>query len=61
LKEKSLGAVRAGIQTIIIPEKNKKDLDEIPSNVRSKINFVPVKNMDNVLSLAFVKSIENRQ
>jgi len=61
LKEKSLGAVRAGIQTIIIPEKNKKDLDEIPSKVRGKINFVPVKNMDNVLSLAFVKSIGDRQ
>ena len=52
LKEKALGALRAGIRTIIIPEKNKKDLAEIPSNVKRKINFVPVKNMDRVLSLA---------
>ena len=35
LKEKSLGALRAGIHTVILPEKNKKDLTEIPANVRS--------------------------
>jgi ATP-dependent Lon protease len=52
LKEKALGALRAGIRTIIIPEKNKKDLAEIPMNVKRKINFVPVKNMEKVLSLA---------
>ncbi len=52
LKEKALGALRAGIRTIIIPEKNKKDLAEIPMNVKRKINFVPVKNMENVISLA---------
>lgn len=52
LKEKALGALRAGIRTIIIPEKNKKDLAEIPMNVKRKIDFVPVKNMENVLSLA---------
>jgi ATP-dependent Lon protease len=52
LKEKALGALRAGIRTIIIPEKNKKDLKEIPLNVKRKIDFVPVKNMDKVLSLA---------
>ena len=52
LKEKALGALRAGISTIIIPEKNRRDLAEIPSNVKHKISFVPVKNMDRVLSLA---------
>jgi ATP-dependent Lon protease len=52
LKEKALGALRAGIRTIIIPEKNKKDLAEIPMNVKRKINFVPVKNMERVISLA---------
>jgi ATP-dependent Lon protease len=52
LKEKALGALRAGIRTIIIPEKNRRDLAEIPSNVKHKISFVPVKNMDRVLSLA---------
>ncbi len=52
LKEKALGALRAGIRTIIIPEKNKKDLSEIPKNVKKKINFIPVKQMDEVLSIA---------
>jgi ATP-dependent Lon protease len=52
LKEKALGALRAGIRTIIIPEKNKKDLAEIPMNVKRKINFVPAKNMEQVISLA---------
>ncbi|OEU66201.1 MAG: endopeptidase La [Desulfobacterales bacterium PC51MH44] len=52
LKEKALGALRAGIHTIIIPEKNKRDLAEIPSNVKRKISFVPAQNMDKVLALA---------
>ncbi|MBW2568717.1 MAG: endopeptidase La [Deltaproteobacteria bacterium] len=52
LKEKALGALRAGIRTIIIPEKNKKDLVEIPKNVKRKIRFVPVKRMDEVLTVA---------
>ncbi len=56
LKEKALGALRAGIRTIIIPEKNKKDLVEIPMNIKRKIKFVPVKNMEKVLSLAIDES-----
>jgi ATP-dependent Lon protease len=61
LKEKALGALRAGIRTIIIPEKNKKDLTEIPLNVKRKIDFVPVKNMDKVLSLSIDgKVMDNR-
>jgi ATP-dependent Lon protease len=53
LKEKALGALRAGIKTIVIPEKNKRDLDEIPPYVKKKINFIPVKNMSEVLDIAF--------
>ncbi|OQX12888.1 MAG: endopeptidase La [Desulfobacteraceae bacterium IS3] len=52
LKEKALGALRGGIRTIVIPEKNKKDLSEIPANVKRKIKFIPVKNMDEVLPIA---------
>jgi ATP-dependent Lon protease len=52
LKEKSLGALRAGIRKIIIPEKNKKDLTEIPPIVRRKIKFIPVGHMDQVLENA---------
>ena len=53
LKEKALGALRAGIKTIVIPEKNKRDLDEIPLYVKKKINFIPVRNMSEVLDIAF--------
>ena len=53
LREKSLAAYRAGIKTIVIPEKNTKDIDDIPEAVREQINFVPVNNMDSVLKTAF--------
>jgi ATP-dependent Lon protease len=46
--------MRAGIETIIIPWKNQKDLLEIPAQYRKKINFVPVKNIQEVLSIALV-------
>ncbi len=52
LKEKALGALRAGIHTIVFPEKNKRELVDIPQYVKRKINFVPVKNMDEVLAIA---------
>jgi ATP-dependent Lon protease len=55
LKEKSLGALRAGIRKIIIPEKNKKDLAEIPRNVKRKVEFIPVKSMEQVLEKALLK------
>jgi len=54
LKEKSLAAYRAGIKTVIIPAKNKPDVDDIPESVRSELNFVPVTDMDQVLAKAFV-------
>ncbi len=52
LKEKTLGALRAGIHTVIIPEKNKRDLDEIPKKIRRRVTFVPVKLMAEVLTVA---------
>jgi ATP-dependent Lon protease len=54
LKEKALGAVRAGIRKVIIPEKNKKDLTEIPQNVKRKLTFIPVRRMEDVLSDSLV-------
>ncbi len=54
LKEKSLAAMRMNIKTIIIPYKNKKDLEEIPEEFRNKLNFVPVKTIDEVLSVAIM-------
>ena len=58
LKEKALGAQRGGIRTIIIPEKNKKDLREIPQNVRRKIKFIPVQHMEQVLKTALLDKPE---
>jgi ATP-dependent Lon protease len=57
LKEKALGAVRAGIRKVIIPEKNKKDLTEIPQNIRRRITFIPVRRMEDVLSDSLVARI----
>ena len=54
IKEKALAAMRAGIETIIIPWKNQKDVLEIPVQYRKKLNFIPVKNIQEVLSIALV-------
>ena len=61
LKEKALGALRAGIQTIIIPDKNKKDLANIPRHLKRKMEFVPVKHMSEVVARAIVKPRPKRQ
>ncbi|WP_010251423.1 endopeptidase La [Acetivibrio cellulolyticus] len=65
LKEKVLAAHRAGIDTIIIPFENKKDLEDIPEVVRKKIKFVIAEGMDTVLNTALaktkLKSIKNTQ
>jgi ATP-dependent Lon protease len=53
LKEKALAALRAGIKRVIIPEQNQKDLMEIPADLRKKLRFIPVKNMDEILKLVF--------
>ncbi len=53
LKEKALGALRVGIKKIIIPEKNKKDLYDMPKSVKKKIEFFCVKELDQVLEIAF--------
>ncbi len=52
LKEKLLAALRGGIKTVLIPQENIKDLQEIPANVKSGLDIVPVKWIDQVLELA---------
>ena len=52
LKEKLLAAHRGGIKSVIIPEKNMKDLTEIPANVRNQLTIHPVKWIDQVIDLA---------
>ncbi len=53
LKEKALAALRAGIKKVIIPDQNKKDLVEIPKDIRKKMSFYPVKDMDEVVRISF--------
>ena len=52
LKEKLLAALRGGIKTVLIPEENAKDLQDIPENVKNGLEIVPVKWIDQVLAIA---------
>ncbi|KJF48619.1 MULTISPECIES: endopeptidase La [Bacillus] len=54
LKEKALGAHRAGLKTIILPKDNEKDIDDIPESVRDGLTFIPVSHLDEVLEKALV-------
>jgi ATP-dependent Lon protease len=58
LKEKALAALRSGIKKVIIPAQNKKDLVEIPKDIRAQMDFIPVKNMDQILKVAFRQTKE---
>jgi ATP-dependent Lon protease len=58
LREKSLAALRARIHTVIAPEENAKDLDEIPKHIRRRIDFKFVKHMDDVLKIALKQDPE---
>ena len=52
LKEKLLAALRGGIKTVLIPEENVKDLQEIPVNVKEHLTITPVRWIDKVLEIA---------
>jgi len=54
LKEKLLAALRAGIETVLIPKDNEKDLAEIPDNARRGLDIIPCTTIDEVLGLALV-------
>jgi ATP-dependent Lon protease len=57
LKEKLLAALRGGIKTVLIPEENEKDLADIPDNVKTALNIVPVSTIDQVLARALVRPL----
>ena len=61
LKEKMLAAHRAGIKTFILPEKNRKDLDEVPKPVIKSLNVVFVNHMDEVLKVALLDAVNPRE
>ena len=56
LKDKALAAMRANIENIIIPEQNRKDIDDIPPQLRKKMNFIFVSHIDEVLKVCMTKN-----
>ncbi len=58
LKEKALAAVRADLSKVIIPAQNEKDLVEIPPEIRKIMTFYPVKDMDEVVAIAFDNEVK---
>jgi len=54
LKEKVLGAHRAGIKVIVLPKENEADIEDIPDEVRSLLSFHPVERLEEVLKIALV-------
>ncbi len=61
LKEKALAAYRHGIKDIIIPKKNLKDIEDIPSSILSEITFYPVSDCRQVLDIALVEAVEKKE
>ena len=55
LKEKLLAAKNAGIENVLIPEDNEKDLEEIEREIKTGINITPVSDMEEVIALSFLK------
>ena len=58
LKEKLLAAHRAGIKKVLIPNENKKDLEEVPKTVLDLIEIIPVKTVEEVLKFALIKPLK---
>lgn len=61
LKEKSMAAYKAGINTVIIPKENEPDLEEIDEIVKSSINFVPADSIETVLDTALITKAKESQ
>ena len=61
IRDKVLGAQRAGIRTVILPRKNEKDLEEIPDPIRKQMKFQMVEHIDEALDLALGKKAARKQ
>ena len=59
IKEKVLAAHRAGVKKVLLPKKNEKDIDEIPQNVKDKLEFVLIETAEEALKHALVEEISN--
>lgn len=60
IKEKMLAAHRAGLKTIILPQRNEADLEDLPDDVRNKLHFKFVKTVDQVLQYALELNTESK-
>jgi ATP-dependent Lon protease len=58
LKEKAIGALRAGIRIMLVPEKNKKEIAELPPQVRRKLKFITVTQVEQVFDQALLPAIK---
>lgn len=61
LREKALAALRYGVKDVLIPFMNIKDLTDIPEEFRKKLNFIPVKHLDEVLAVALEKTTSKKK
>ena len=61
LKEKSMAAYRHGIHTVIIPKENEPDLQDVDKAVKEKVNFIPVDNFSDVISLSVLNSEKDNE
>ncbi len=59
VREKVLAAHRAGLKTVLLPEKNLKDLIDLPKTAKAELKIVPIKHMDDVLDIALAKQVTN--
>jgi ATP-dependent Lon protease len=55
LKEKLLAALRSGVKTVLIPQDNEKDLVDLPENVRSALEIIPISTVDQAVAQALTK------
>ena len=60
VKEKVLAAHRAGIKRVLLPERNKADLDEIPAEVKNDLEFILISKMDQLLEAALEEKLQPR-
>ena len=61
VREKVLAAHRAGLKTVILPKRNRKDLVDVPKRARNELNIIPVEHMDQVLEVALVPLSDKSQ
>jgi ATP-dependent Lon protease len=60
VREKVLAAHRAGLRTVILPEKNLKDLVDLPKTAKAEMKFIPVKHLDEVLKIALSPDVKSK-